>query len=454
MSGAAFVPPTFGTDGLRGEAGSPPMDRETMQRIGAALGLLLQKEGPEQKRVLLGNDGRESAGWIGEALAQGLLATEVAVVDLGVVPTPGLAFLMRTEPFQAGIMISASHNPAADNGIKIFQADGAKLPDAAESEVAALTADVPFTPATSARRKLGPELVRRYEEHLANLFATLDLTGRKIVVDAANGAGSAIAPRVLRCFGADVIEFACDPDGTNINAGVGALHPDSLARAVVDHAADFGFCLDGDGDRSIFCDETGTVRDGDAVLALMGIHLARAGELPGDTVVATVMSNLGLRRALSRHGVTQHETPVGDRAVVTAMHEHGFALGGEKSGHIIFGGEGNHTGDGIYTALRLMAIPGVFHAGFAHAFAEFQSFPQLLVNVPVRKKPDLALIDAVQRVVASVEAELGDEGRVVLRYSGTEDLCRVMVEGPTEDVVRQNTHRIRDVVASEIGVRE
>jgi phosphoglucosamine mutase len=451
MTEPTFAAPQFGTDGLRGKAGEPPMDQQTMLRVGAALGVWLQQSGPADKRVLIGNDSRASAADIGRALTRGLAATEVAVLDLGLIPTPGLAYLTSQESVQAGVMISASHNPAGDNGIKIFLADGQKLPDAAEAEISRLTLEVEVDAGAMTEPRPRPDLVRHYEEHLANLFHDLDLSGRRIVVDAANGAGSRIAPTLLRCFGAEVITLACEPDGTNINAGVGALDPESMAAAVREHRADFGFCLDGDGDRSIFCDETGTIQDGDAVLTLMGLHLHDAGQLPHDTVVATVMSNLGLRRALASRGVKQHETPVGDRSVVAAMRSHGFALGGEQSGHIIFDGEGRFTGDGLYTALRLLAIPGIFERGFAAAFAPFQTFPQLLINVPVRHKPDLDTVAPVQAAAAAVEAALGDQGRVVLRYSGTENLCRVMVEGPTEDSVREHAERIATAVREELA---
>lgn len=451
MADPTYVAPHFGTDGLRGKVGEPPMDTDTLQRVGAALGVWLQRAGPEDKRVLIGNDGRTSALRIGSALAQGLVATDVSVLDVGLIPTPGLAFLTRTESVQAGVMISASHNPAEDNGIKIFQGDGQKIFDDAEAEIARLTVEVPFAPSPSALPKRRPGLVQNYEEHLANLFPDLRLNGRTIVVDAANGAGSRIAPTVLRCFGAQVIAIGCAPDGANINAGVGTLHPEYLAAAVLESGADFGFCLDGDGDRSIFCDETGTVRDGDAVMTLMGIHLHESGRLAQDTVAATVMSNLGLRRALTRHGISLHVTPVGDRSVVAAMREHGFALGGEQSGHIIFDGEGHFTGDGIYTALRLLSIPDVFDRGLATAFAEFQAFPQLLINIPVRHRPDLTEVTAVQDAVRTVEDALGDDGRVVLRYSGTENVCRVMVEGPTEEIVHEHANHIADAVRCELA---
>ncbi|MEE2885809.1 MAG: phosphoglucosamine mutase [Planctomycetota bacterium] len=452
MTPASFVPPVFGTDGLRGKAGEPPLDPTTMQRVGAALGIWLQKHGPEQKRVILGHDGRESAAWISACLTQGLAATDASVIDVGLIPTPGLAYLTRTEPVQAGIMISASHNPGGDNGVKIFQGDGCKLPDEDEQELSRLTVEVPFEPIASARSKPRRELGQSYQEHLANVFAELDLTGHKIVVDTANGAGSTIAPSVLRCFGADTIAIACEPNGHNINDGVGAMHSEHLAQAVRDHGAEFGFCLDGDGDRCMFADQTGQIWDGDAVLTLMGRHLAEQGKLPENTVVATIMSNLGLHKALALHGIKVHSTPVGDRAVVAAMRDSGFALGGEQSGHIIFAGEGQFTGDGLYTALAVMSIPGVWDRGFAQTFEDFESFPQLLVNVPVRKKSDLSTIDSIQSAVRTVEDELGEQGRVVLRYSGTEDLCRVMVEGPNFEIVQQHTDCIVRAVQAELGV--
>ena len=451
MTAPEFQPPEFGTDGLRGRAGQPPMDSETLRRVGAALGVFLQKAGPELKRVLVGNDGRESSDWILEALAQGLGATDVVVHDIGLITTPGLSFLTRTEPAVAGIMISASHNEATDNGIKIFQADGDKLPDDAEAEIAALTGNLEFEPKVEPSIKTSWDLARKYEEHLVNLFPDLDLTGLRIVVDAANGAGSEIAPVVISSLGAEVLATACEPDGNNINDGVGTLHPEHLSKTVVESHADFGVCLDGDGDRGMFVNANGSVHDGDVVMFVLGLHMQRAGQLPGNTVVATVMSNLGLRNALAEHGIALHTTRVGDRAVVRAMREGGFALGGEQSGHIIMAAEGNYAGDGIITALKLLSVEKLREHGLATACKGFRRYPQLLINVPVRNKPDLQELQPVQQAVAAVQESLGEEGRVVLRYSGTENLCRVMVEGPSEQVVRAHAERIADSVRKEIG---
>ncbi len=442
--------PRFGTDGLRGEAGVPPMDATTLARIGAALGVYLQRAGPADKRVVLGNDGRGSAEWILRALTSGLSAAEATAVDIGLVTTPALAFAARTEPFSAGIMISASHNPASDNGIKIFDHAGRKLGDDAEREIERLAVEVDFDTDHAPRTRHAPELTTRYQEFLANQFPQLDLSGQVLVVDAAHGGGSDVLPAVLRGFGAEVVVTGCAPDGNNINKDVGALHAAKLAPAVLEAKALLGICLDGDGDRGIFVDDRGEVRDGDAVMALLGPQLRAQGALPHDTVVATVMSNLGLHRCLEARGIAVHTTPVGDRSVVQAMREHGFGFGGEQSGHIIFAERGDYTGDGLLTALELLSLPDIA-SGSAAAFSEFHRFPQLLVNVTVRDKPALEDLDGVQQAVRDVEQALGRDGRVVLRYSGTENLCRVMVEGPAADAVQRHTEHIASAVRAAIG---
>ncbi len=444
------VAPRFGTDGLRGEAGRPPLDPITLRRVGAALGVWLQRSGPAAKRVVVGNDGRASAGWILDALASGLAGAEVVPVDAGLLTTPALAYLTRSSPFAAGVMISASHNAASDNGVKVFDRSGAKLPDAAEREIERLALEVEPSETRRARVRAAPDLIDRYIGFLANSFPALDLSGTRLVVDAAHGGGARLAPDVLRRFGAEVVAIGCAPDGTNINAGVGALHPEPMATAVRAHRALLGIALDGDGDRGIFADGSGQVRDGDDVMAALGPHLHASGELPGATVVATVMSNLGLRKTLARHGIAVHATPVGDRAVVLAMREHRFGFGGEQSGHIIFARETDYTGDGLFTALKLLSLPGIRERGGSAAFTGFHRFPQVLLNVRVPRKPDLATLPEVQAAVERVGGELGADGRVVLRYSGTEDLCRVMVEGPTDDAVRRNAEQIADAVRRSI----
>ncbi|MCR9245746.1 MAG: phosphoglucosamine mutase [bacterium] len=443
-------PIRFGTDGLRGRAGDTPMDPDTMRRVGAALGVLLQRTGGEQKRVVVGDDGRDSAPWILEALAQGLAAAEVAITEIALCTTPALAFLTRTEHFDAGIMISASHNPAHDNGIKIFAGDGSKLGDADERELERLASELQPASAKTPRIKRNPELLLRYDERFANQFGELDLTGRRVAVDAANGGGSELAPRILRAFGAEVIELACEPDGFNINDGVGALHPERMADAVKEHGVDLGICLDGDGDRGIFVDEQGTVRDGDDVMCLFGLALKQAGRLPGDVVTATVMSNLGLHKALANADLRVEITPVGDRNVWLAMQQLGCAVGGEQSGHILFA-DNDLVGDGLYTAIRLLELTTSDAPGLATKFAAFHRFPQRLVNVPVARKPDLSTVPAITAKAAEIEATLGDDGRLLLRYSGTEPKCRVMIEAADEALTNRLCDELAAVVTAELG---
>jgi phosphoglucosamine mutase len=444
----SIEPPKFGTDGLRGRAGDVPMEPETLRRVGAALGVLLQRSGDPQKRVLVGNDGRESAPWILEAIAQGLAAAEVSIADVGLCTTPALAFLTRTQPFDAGIMISASHNPSHDNGIKIFAADGTKLRDEDEAEIANLAVELrpaqPKTPRTRDRS----DLLLKYEEHFAEQFPDLELDGVRVCIDAANGGGAQLAPRILRAFGADVVEFACEPDGFNINDGCGALHPERLAAIVREHDAALGICLDGDGDRGIFVDERGTVRDGDDVMTLFGRRLHADGALPGARIIATVMSNLGLHKALRDAGVGVHVTPVGDRNVFLAMRELGAAVGGEQSGHILFA-DHHLVGDGLYTGMRLLAL--VRGGAMSEAFAAFHRFPQELINVRVARKPSLDSVPAIAAKAAEVERILGTDGRLLLRYSGTEPKCRVMIEAADAAVCKRLCQELADVVTRELG---
>jgi phosphoglucosamine mutase len=450
MTDAPMLRPTFGTDGLRGRAGEPPLDPATLRRVAAAIGVWVQGNGGEQPRVLTGNDGRESAAWIEAALAAGLAAAQASVVDAGLVTTPALAWLARSQRFDAAVMISASHNPAEDNGIKVFDGAGRKLPAAAERTIEDLSLELD-PPAHRPRPRRQHELVAKYEAHLAGCFPDLDLAGLVLAVDAANGGASELAPAVLRRFGATVVPFACAPDGRNINAGVGAVHPQAFAAEVVRSGAALGLCLDGDGDRSLFVDETGVVRDGDEVLALLAPALQRDGALPGGLVVATEMSNLGLDAALRAHGIAVRRTQVGDKHVVEAMRATGAALGGEQSGHIVFAGDGAWTGDGLFTALKLLALVPRPPGGYAAAFAGFTRWPQVLRNVTVARKPDLATLPQVQAVRAEVERELGADGRVLLRYSGTEPKCRVMVEGRDAAAVQTHAERLAAAIRAALA---
>lgn len=446
---STFEPVAFGTDGLRGRAGEPPVDPETLRRVGAALGVLLMREGDGgQRRVLIGNDGRESASWILDCLVQGLMGADVSAQDVGLVTTPALALLTKHEPYSAGIMISASHNPAHDNGIKIFDGDGQKLSDEDEAEIALLANELRPESPGEPRIKSVTDLTLRYEELLGQRFPDLDLTGKKVCIDAANGGGAIIGPRMLRTFGAEVVEVGCESDGFNINEGVGALHPDNLAKVVVENGADFGICLDGDGDRGIFVDEKGQVQDGDAVLTLFGARMLASGTLPENTIAATVMSNLGMHHALRASNVKVHTTPVGDRHVVAAMKEHGFALGGEQSGHTLFT-DHELVGDGLYTGLRILAEAG--DQPMSAAFAAFSRFPQKLVNVAVRDKPDLSTVPAIAAKQKEIEEVLGENGRLLLRYSGTEPKCRVMVEASDGELCNRLCDELAALIKAELG---
>ncbi|MFK7740538.1 MAG: phosphoglucosamine mutase [Planctomycetota bacterium] len=448
-----FEPFSFGTDGLRGRAGEAPIDPETLRRVGAALGVLLQaRQGKgSQQRVLIGNDGRESAPWILDCLVQGLMGAEVSAADVGLVTTPALALLVRHGTYAAGIMISASHNPAHDNGIKIFSGDGSKLPDDDERQIELLAAELRPEKTKQPRVRREAELLRSYQDLLAVRFPDLDLSGRTVCIDAANGGGSELAPGILRAFGAEVVEVGCESDGFNINDGVGALHPKNLAPLVIEHGACLGICLDGDGDRGIFVDERGDVLDGDHVLTFFGSRMLQAGSLPSGKVAATVMSNLGMHRALERAGVGVHTTPVGDRHVVAAMREHGYALGGEQSGHTLFA-EHELVGDGLYTGLAILQALGRTPA--SEAFAAFESYPQQLINVMVRDKPDLSTVPAVAEMAKRIEHELGSEGRLLLRYSGTEPKCRVMIEAKDAAVCERLCQELADCIQRELGEQE
>jgi phosphoglucosamine mutase len=442
----------FGTDGIRGRADQPPLDEHTLCRLGAVLASELV---PGQS-VLMGHDGRESAGRIEQALARGLASGGISCVNADLVTTPALAHETRLGVFEVGIMISASHNPARDNGIKLFGRGGRKLADDVEAHIetkmAAGVEPTDLQPAVAV-----PELeggTARYEDFLhRDAFPDLDLAGVRIALDAANGSGSHLVPSILRSFGAEVVAWHDAPDGQNINANCGALHPEILASESSGTGARLGLCLDGDGDRGIFIDEQGQVLHGDAVLSFLAVELDKRGHLEKDSIVVTVMSNLGLKKALRERGLRVVETPVGDRAVVAAMERDGLTLGGEPSGHIIFGPAHEYTGDGLYAALVLLSILVEEDRPLSELTSLFQEFPQLLINVPCQPdKPDLSQIPSVVAAVQAVEDELGDQGRVVLRYSGTENLCRVMVEGPEESIVKRHTDHIVEAVREAVGV--
>lgn len=443
----------FGTDGIRGLANTPPLDPETLVELGAVIGSLVREQSGDTAGVLLAHDGRLSAEMIRAALTAGLLSQGLGTFDAGLCTTPALAHETRLGGFAAGIMISASHNPAGDNGIKLFGGDGAKIADEFEAEVEANMHAQPLErphrqPGRGRRLDLG---AARYRAFLTDAFEDLDLAGTRMFIDCANGAGSQLAPDALESFGAEVVRCNNTPDGVNINKGCGALYPDQVAARVAAEGCRLGLCLDGDGDRAIFIDELGNVVHGDAVLTLLGLEWKRTGKLDGDAVAVTVMSNLGLKKRLAKDGVSVVETPVGDRSVMAAMREHGICLGGENSGHVLFGEEHHYAGDGLYTGLRLLGVMNDTGATLSELAACFEPFPQLLVNVPVRNKPKLMSLPLVVQAVKESEVELAGDGRVVLRYSGTENLCRVMVEAPTDDVVQRLVNRIVVAVKQSLG---
>jgi len=431
----------FGTDGIRGRAGQWPLVADFLEHLGRVLGARVAAAGGE--RAVLGHDGRASGPGIVEALDRGLAASGIHADEAGLCTTPALAYLAASGPYHAGVMVSASHNPAEDNGIKIFGADGAKLPDSAE---AALEADLRAAPpppaARSGARRPRHDLLDGYADWLLRAFAGLDLRGRRILVDCAHGGASELAPRVLAALGAGVVALHDRPDGTNINRDCGALHPEPAARAAAAAGCDLGVSLDGDADRGIVVDGTGRILDGDALLAGLASHLQRHGELPRATVVATVMSNLALEAWLAQCGVSLLRTQVGDRFVAEAMRAGGYGLGGEKSGHLLFGADHGWRGDGLYTLLRVLralARDGQEAAAFA---AGYRDYPQRLVNLKVHRRVPLEQLTALAAETAALERELAGTGRSVVRFSGTELRLRLMVEAADPALVESALRRL------------
>ena len=441
----------FGTDGIRGVAGEPPLDETTVFAAGVALGAEAKRLGSDPE-VVIGMDTRESGPWIANTLAGGLAQQGVRTRFAGVVTTPGVAYLTRSLPFVAGVMISASHNPFQDNGIKVFGHSGYKLPDGeehlVEEEIFRLLRNG-LEPRAFALQE-DPALDGQYLEYLISTLHG-SLSGLGLVVDCGNGAASKLAPEMFRRAGADVRPIYCEPDGRNINLNCGALHVDEMARAVVEESADAGVAFDGDADRAMFVGRSGKVIDGDAVLLIASRALRAAGRLPGNLVVATVMSNLGLEKALEREGIQLLRTPVGDKYVLEEMLRTGAVLGGEQSGHVIFH-EYATTGDGLLTAVRVFEIARQTGLSLEELAADLKIYPQKLVNVRVRERKPLEELTAVRSEIEVCEAEFGGAGRILVRFSGTEPLARVMVEGPEAEQVDRFTTRIAEAIRREIGL--
>jgi phosphoglucosamine mutase len=443
----------FGTDGIRGIAGHPPLDASTVYAIGLALAHTLGSKEPSP-RILIGMDTRESSEWIAATLTAGLIAAGASVESAGVITTPAIAFLTHTHRFDTGIVISASHNPWQDNGIKLFGSDGYKLPDAIELAIegeifrqrAALT-----TPPQQAIPPAVNEADRaEYVRYLLAAVPGLSLNGRRIVIDCANGAASAVAPQLFADLGGEVVITHASPNGRNINEACGALHPEIIAAQVKHHNASMGITFDGDADRALFADENGCVVNGDAVLLVASRDLQARGALTNSTVVATTMSNMGLEAALKRSGIHMLRAAVGDKYVLEQMIATGAALGGEQSGHIIFTGRST-TGDGLLTALLLLDIVHRSDKSLAELVADLRVFPQVIVNVKVREKRPLEGIPTVAAAIRAAEAELADSGRVVIRYSGTEALARVMIEAESEPLMRHHADTIAAAIRTELG---
>lgn len=440
----------FGTDGIRGTAGKFPLDPATAHAFGLALGSVARHLGSDPK-IVIGMDTRESGPWLAAQVAGGLKEAHVGVRFAGIVTTPGVAFLTHKDSFVAGVMISASHNPYEDNGIKVFGHSGYKLPDDEEHEIEQKIFRLLEDGVAPAPAQLSVDegLDRRYLDHLLSTIAT-PLTGLRVVVDCGNGAASQLALELLRRAGAVVSAICCAPDGTNINLGCGALHLEPLQKAVLEQGADLGVAFDGDADRSIFVSKSGRIIDGDAVMLIAARTLLAQGRLPGNLVIATVMSNLGLEKALERDGIRMARTAVGDKYVLEEMLRSGASLGGEQSGHVIFT-DYSTTGDGMLTALQIMSIVASSGMGLDELTADLKAFPQRLVNVRVREKKTLSELPSVAKEVSECEAKLGASGRILVRFSGTEPLARVMVEASDLKQVEECTARIASAIEREIG---
>ena len=459
----------FGTDGIRGVAGDPPLDHNTVFAVGAALGRhLARRQTPAT--VVLGQDTRESSSWIAASLVQGLVWAGAQAESAGVITTPAVAYLARRNGFAAGIVISASHNPWTDNGIKVFGHDGYKLSDEVEEQIETdilnlLHGKSPElgnppripgarNPAALAPANTHPELLDAYVKWLAASVACERLRGLRVLVDCANGAASPVAHHVFAACGVQATYIHDSPSGRNINEKCGALHPQVVADAVRNSqgAYDLGITFDGDADRALFSDSAGQVVNGDGVLLLAGRDMKSRGLLRGDTLVATTMSNMGLEIALRGNGIRMLRAPVGDKYVLEEMQKTGATLGGEQSGHILFRDGEATTGDGLLTALRVMDVMVRNQCGLTELISGLKVFPQNIRNIRVREKRPLDQIPEVAGVIRQAEQELNGSGRVVVRYSGTETLARVMVEAESEEAVARITDSIAGAIQKTLGI--
>jgi phosphoglucosamine mutase len=440
----------FGTDGVRGTAGEYPLDHETVARLGAAL--VRAMRGGRELHFIVGRDTRESGEWIEHELARGVRSEGAHITSAGVLPTPAVAYVAREMAFDAGLVISASHNPFQDNGIKVFSGRGEKFTEALEREVEAIIADASWRVDGSADVAVErTDVIDAYMAHARLALPGPERLGRvRIAIDAANGATTTVAPRLFRELGFDVELLGAKPDGRNINLDCGSTHPQNLVRAVVERGCRLGVAFDGDGDRAILVDAGGGLVDGDAVLLMCGRHMKRTGELRGNAVVATVMSNIGLEMALRESGIEMVRCPVGDKYVMEEMIRRGLSLGGEQSGHVIFS-DHLFTGDGIVTALSVLRVMADTGRELADLASELVTYPQVLLNVRVRDKRDLQSVPPVAAAMRRVEERLSGHGRLLVRYSGTEPLLRVMIEGRDQDEIQSWAAEIVSTVKEHLG---
>ena len=444
----------FGTDGIRAVAGEAPLDKRTIYAIGVALATKLA-EAHTPVRIVLGMDTRESGPWIAATLTAGLTSAGATVESAGILTTPAIAFLARTHGFSAGVVISASHNPWQDNGIKIFAHDGYKLPDETElgieNEIAKALATNPTVPEDAPLPEVNESYRADYIRFLLTAVPGISLDNRHIVLDCANGAASSVAPQLFESLHGTVDVTHASPDGRNINEHCGALHPEIVAAQVKVSAASMGITFDGDADRALFADENGNVVNGDAIMLACARDLQARGELANNLVVATTMSNMGLEAAFARSGIRMLRAPVGDKYVLEEMRNSGASLGGEQSGHILFPARAT-TGDGLLTALLVLDLVHRTHKTLGQLIADLTNYPQIILNVKVREKLPLDTFPTIVAAIAAAESDLSTTGRVVIRYSGTEALARVMIEAESAEAMHHHATTIANAIRTELGV--
>jgi phosphoglucosamine mutase len=441
----------FGTDGVRGKAGHHPLDASTIRRLGAAL-VRAMRDGDRSVRLLVGRDTRESGAWIERELAHGVHSQGATLTSAGIIPTPAIAYLTPRMGYTAGAVISASHNPFEDNGIKVFSGAGEKFTESLEEHVEAILADRSWEVSPGVVAAIEQIDYRsQYLDHLRRILPLDDrLRGMPMAIDCANGATTTVAPRLFEELGFKAHCIGCEPDGRNINLHCGSTAPEMLAKAVVDGGQRLGIAFDGDGDRAIFVDHTGAIVNGDAVMLMCAKQMKAEGRLKGNAVVATVMSNIGLELALKNAGIDLIRCPVGDKYVMEEMIKRELALGGEQSGHVIFS-EYLFTGDGLATSLNVLRTISATGRQLADLASELTVYPQVLLNLRVDRRVDLKSIPAIVEVMSSVESRLAGNGRLLVRYSGTEPLLRVMLEGRDKDEIRCWGQEIVEAVKQHLG---